>query len=99
MSPKNERSRPPKDRLATTTLDADQRNPCARAYIAPPCPGRSLWLVVVLTCPLCRTAHTHRVRDADLLMAGRVVRFCPTVGKLYRIAAVQRRREAVRRGR
>lgn len=71
--------------------------PHARAYAGPPCRGRSLWLVMVLSCPHCGTAHVHRVGEAARLLAARVVRECPVTGRAYQLAPVQRRREA-RRG-
>lgn len=96
MSPRNGRSRPPMDRPANN-LDVKERNPTARAYAGPPCPGRGLWAVTVLNCPHCSTMHQHRVGDADELLSGHAFRTCPTTGRLYRLTPVQRRREAVRR--
>lgn len=77
-------------------LPAANDLPHARAYAAPPCPRRSLWLVVVLTCPWCGTAHQHRAGEAARLLSGRLVKTCPVVGQLYRLAPVHRRREARR---
>lgn len=70
--------------------------PNARAYAGPPCPGRGSWAVTVLTCPVCGGMHQHRAFEAARLLAGRAVRRCPTTGKAYRLAPVQRRREARR---
>jgi hypothetical protein len=69
----------------------------ARAQAGPPCPGRQLWAVTVLRCPSCLGMHQHRVGQVSMLLSGRVDRRCPTTGELYRLAPVQRRREAVRR--
>lgn len=71
--------------------------PTGRAYAGPPVPGRALWLACVLSCPLCGGMHAHRVGAVARLLSGRVVRRCPTTGRRYRLAPVQRRREAVRR--
>lgn len=71
--------------------------PHARAYAGPPCRGRRLWLVVVLTCPCCGTAHAHRVGETARLFSHRVDKACPVTGQWYRLGPVQRRREA-RRG-
>ncbi|HEX6498989.1 MAG TPA: hypothetical protein VF054_08150 [Micromonosporaceae bacterium] len=69
----------------------------ARAYAGPPCPGRGLWAITVLTCPHCRGMHQHRAGEAARLLAGRIRRCCPVTGLWYVLAPVQRRREAVRR--
>lgn len=85
---------------ATTTASVPEPTnslPCARAYGGPPVPGRQLWAVTVLTCPVCRAMHQHRVGEAARLLAGRVVRVCPVWGRPYRLRPVQRRKEAVRR--
>jgi hypothetical protein len=71
--------------------------PCARTYAGPPCTGRRLWAAAVLTCPVCGGMHTHRVGETARLLAGRVVKACPVSGHPYRLAPVQRRKEA-RRG-
>ena len=68
----------------------------ARAYAGPPCPGRQLWAITVLRCPSCLGMHQHRVGQVSMLLSGRIDRRCPTTGELYRLAPVQRRREAVR---
>jgi hypothetical protein len=41
--------------------------------------------------------HQHRAGLVDALLSGRLTRVCPTTGKPYTLAPVQRRREA-RRG-
>lgn len=76
---------------------SDAPLPSGRAYAGPPCHRRRLWLVVVLSCPICRGAHSHRSGDDRALLAGRVERACPVTGQLYRLNPVQRRREARRR--
>lgn len=68
-----------------------------RAIVGPPSPGRTKWLIAVLTCPLCGGMHHHRVADGAELLAGRMIRVCPTTGHDYQLSPVQRRREA-RRG-
>lgn len=68
----------------------------ARAAAAPPCPGRRLWVVWVGRCPWCTTGHVHRVGAAWRLLAGEVIRICPTTGRPYLLAPVRRQREAVR---
>lgn len=68
--------------------------PHARAYAAPPCRGRSLWLVVVLTCPHCGTCHSHRVGEVARLLSNRVRKACPVTGHWYRLGPVQRRKQA-----
>lgn len=73
------------------------RAPRGRAYAGPPVPGRTLWAVTVLACPLCDGMHQHRAGLVDALLSGRLTRVCPTTGKPYTLAPVQRRREA-RRG-
>jgi hypothetical protein len=70
--------------------------PRARAYAGPPVPGRGLWAVTVLSCPICRAMHQHRVFESARLLAGRVTRCCPTTGRWYLLSPVQRRREARR---
>jgi hypothetical protein len=82
---------------AIRTGEVQASIPTARAYAGPPCRGRSLWLVVVLTCPRCGTAHTHRVGEAARLLSHRVEKCCPVTGQWYLLGPVQRRREA-RRG-
>lgn len=82
----------------TTTSVADRADmPHGRAHAGPPCPGRGLWAVTVLTCPHCTGMHQHRVGQAARLLSGRIIRVCPTTGRPYVLAPVQRRREA-RRG-
>jgi hypothetical protein len=71
--------------------------PHARAYAGPPCRGRGLWAVTVLSCPWCRTMHQHRAGETARLLSGRLAKVCPVTGRPYRLAPVQRRREAVRR--
>lgn len=103
--PTNEEGRPGADRAAQVTASEAVPTrvvvrpdvPHARAYAGPPCRGRSLWLVMVLSCPHCGTAHVHRVGEASRLLAARVIRECPVTGRPYRLGPVQRRREA-RRG-
>jgi hypothetical protein len=73
--------------------------PRVRAYAAPPCPGRGLWLVVVLTCSHCGTAHSHRVGDHSRLLSGDIDKACPATGLWYRLAPVQRRNQARRTNR
>lgn len=70
--------------------------PSGRAHAGPPAPGRRLWLVVVLACPCCGGMHQHRSGETARLLSGRSVRRCPTTGRPYRLAPVQRRREARR---
>ena len=48
---------------STTSVTDPPDLPHARAYAGPPCRGRRLWLVVVLTCPRCGTTHAHRVGE------------------------------------
>lgn len=80
---------------ATTSSVTDLADlPHARAYAAPPCRGRSLWLVVVLTCPRCGTAHAHRVGEIARLFSHRVDKACPVTGSWYRLGPVQRRKQA-----
>lgn len=62
-----------------------------RAYAAPPCRRRSLWLVVVLACTHCGNDHAHRVGDAVALLGGRIDRTCPATGQPYRLEPVRRR--------
>lgn len=81
----------------TSSVTELQDLPHARAYAGPPCRGRRLWLVVVLTCPRCGTAHAHRVGETARLFSHRVDKACPVTGLWYRLGPVQRRREA-RRG-
>lgn len=82
---------------ATTITVPDPSNlPHARAYAGPPCRGRGLWAITVLTCPHCRGMHQHRAGDAARLLSGRIHRCCPVTGLWYVLAPVQRRREAVR---
>ena len=69
----------------------------ARAYAGPPCCGRTLWAITVLSCPACGGMHQHRAGLAARLLAGRVERACPVTGQAYVLRPVQRRREA-RRG-
>jgi hypothetical protein len=71
--------------------------PSGRAYAGPPVPGRTMWAITTLSCPLCEGMHQHRAVEAARLLSGRVERRCPTTGRPYRLAPVQRRREA-RRG-
>lgn len=71
--------------------------PAARANAGPPCRGRSLWAVTVLSCPCCGGMHQHRAGESSGLLSGRVVRACPATGERYRLAPVRRWREA-RRG-
>lgn len=103
--PQKLRERPATTRSAlhkvkrTTTasmLPAVDHLPHARAYAGPPCRGRSLWAVTVLTCPHCGGMHQHRVGAASRLLGGRVDRVCPVTGRVYLLAPVQRRREARR---
>jgi hypothetical protein len=80
---------------ATTSSVTDLLDlPHARAYAGPPCRGRSLWLVVVLTCPRCGTAHAHRVGETARLFSHRVDKCCPVTGLWYRLGPVQRRKQA-----
>lgn len=80
---------------ASSTSVADLPElPHARAYAAPPCRGRSLWLVMVLTCPRCGTAHAHRVGETARLFSRRVDKACPVTGLWYRLGPVQRRKQA-----
>lgn len=71
--------------------------PHGRAYAGPPCPGRGLWAITVLACPHCGGMHQHRSGQAARLLSGRITRLCPTTGRAYVLAPVQRRRDA-RRG-
>lgn len=102
--PHDEKSRPGANRaaqvtageaVATSVVDRPDLAH-ARAYAGPPCRGRSLWAVTVLTCPHCGGMHQHRVGAASRLLGGRVDRVCPVTGRSYRLAPVQRRREARR---
>jgi hypothetical protein len=72
--------------------------PHARAYGGPPVPGRRLWAVTVLACPVCRGMHQHRAGEAARLLSGRLRRRRPTTGQQYVLAPVARRREAMRHG-
>lgn len=96
MSPRDERSGPATTKGPPAYNLNNERNPTARAYAGPPCRGRGMWAVTVLTCPLCGGMHQHRVSEVARLLAGRVFRTCPVVGRLYRLAPVTRRREARR---
>lgn len=73
-----------------------RRFPTARAHAMPPCPGRTMWAVAVLTCPLCGGGHTHRSGDASMILSGKLLRRCPTTGRLYRLGPVRRCNEARR---
>lgn len=95
--PKTRRSRAHHRPAPTNTLTLTDSVPTARAYAGPPCRGRALWLVVVLTCPRCGTTHAHRVGEAARLFSHRVEKCCPVTGQWYLLGPVQRRREA-RRG-
>lgn len=79
---------------STTTVTDLPDVPHARAYAAPPCRGRSLWLVVVLTCPHCGTSHSHRVGEVARLLSNRIAKCCPVTGLPYRLGPVQRRKQA-----
>lgn len=68
----------------------------AHAYAGPPCPGRGLWAITVLTCPACGGMHQHRAGQVSALLSGRTERRCPVTGESYVLAPVRRRREAVR---
>lgn len=96
----NEKGRPGESAPSHNTeasLPPGATMPCGRAYAGPPVPGRRLWLVAVLSCPVCSAMHQHRVYESARLLAGRVVRCCPATGRPYVLSPVQRRREAVRR--
>jgi hypothetical protein len=96
MTPRNSGGRPA-SRPTTNHINPDQRTASARAQAVPPCAGRGLWLVIVLTCPGCGSGHAHRVGDVAMLLAGKVFKRCRVTGERYRLGPVQRRREA-RRG-
>ena len=89
---------------ATGRSDTNTFNPVAsvtdlltaRALAGPPCPGRTLWAVTTPTCAHCGGMHQHRVGEVARLLAGRVVRVCPTSGQRYILRPVQRRKEARR---
>lgn len=81
---------------ATASVPPPADLPNGRAQAGPPCPGRRLWVVAVPRCPRCQGMHVHRVGEAARLLSGRVIRCCPTTGRAYRLAPVQRRREARR---
>lgn len=70
--------------------------PAGRAHALPPVPGRSLWIIAVLSCPLCGGGHTHRSGDASMILNGKLLRRCPTTGRLYRLGPVRRCAEARR---
>jgi len=70
--------------------------PAARAHAMPPCPGRTMWVVAVLTCPLCAGGHTHRSGDDSMVLSGKLLRRCPTTGRVYRLGPVRRCNEARR---
>lgn len=70
--------------------------PSSRAFALPPVAGRSLWAVPVLHCSWCGGGHVHRTADVEMLLAGKLLRRCPVVGRLYRLGPVQRRNEARR---
>jgi hypothetical protein len=95
--PEMERGGPRQATSVTSYTTTETTVPQGRAFAGPPCPGRRLWAITVLTCPLCGGMHTHRSGQTARLLSGRVVRRCPTNGQLYRLNPVQRRREA-RRG-
>lgn len=80
-----------------TVTEADTAvPPTCRAWAAPPCRRRGMWLVFVATCIHCGGGHSHRVGNAGALLAGKVVRSCPVAGDEYRLSPVHRRREARR---
>jgi hypothetical protein len=70
--------------------------PASRAHALPPVPGRRLWVIAVLTCPLCGGGHTHRSGDDSMLLSNKMLRRCPTTGRLYRLGPVKRWRQARR---
>jgi hypothetical protein len=87
----------PARRAVAPQLSEIRDVPSSRAFALPPVPGRSLWAVPVLRCARCGGGHVHRTADADLLLAGKLLRRCPTTGRAYQLAPVQRRAEARRR--
>jgi hypothetical protein len=98
---RNDESRPTgKSGGAATTVDGESTSrlhpvsdlPHARANAGPPVPGRHMWAYTVLSCPRCGGMHQHRAGEP-----GRIVRSCPTTGRLYRLSPIKRWREA-RRG-
>ena len=96
------RSGPVIDRPTTSphtpsSLAAPGEHGAAYAYAAPPCPGRRLTAVMVLRCGLCGAGHTHRTADLAGLLAGTVVRVCPTTRRAYLLAPVRRLDDVVRR--
>jgi len=86
----------PRQRVGTLSTRQLSDFPAARAHAMPPVPGRRLWVVAVLTCPLCGGGHTHRSGDDTMLLSGRLLRRCPTTGRLYRLGKVRRCNEARR---
>ncbi len=68
--------------------------PHARAYAGPPCRGRGLWAITVLTCPHCRGMHQHRSGEVARLLSNRIDKTCPVTGLTYRLGPVQRRKQA-----
>lgn len=55
----------------------------AEAIAGPPAPGRRMWLVVVLHCPVCDGLHGHRALDVERLLSGEAVRRCPSTRRRY----------------
>jgi hypothetical protein len=55
-----------------------------------------MWAAPVLRCVWCGGGHIHRTPDADMLLNEKLLRRCPTTGRLYRLGPVQRRNEARR---
>lgn len=82
------------ERSATSEFESMPR---ARAFLSPPCAGRSLGAVWVGRCPWCSSAHVHRVGEIARLLSGRVSRCCPVWGRRYVLSPVRRQRQAVRR--
>jgi hypothetical protein len=94
---KNGRPTGARPTINSLSLPLPADNFTARAHAGPPVPGRRLWAVTVLSCPLCGAMHQHRAGMVARLLSGRLQRICPTTGRKYTLRPVQRRREA-RRG-
>ena len=90
------RSYVPRQRLVASPVSRLNDFPASRAHAMPPVPGRTLWIVAVLTCVHCGGGHTHRSGDESMILSGKLLRRCPTTGQIYRCGPVRRSSEARR---
>lgn len=75
----------PRSRFATTDTRTITRPVVpVSAVTAPPAPGRTRYLLIVLACPHCHLPEV-RYADAAALFAGEVVRRCPRTRGRYRV--------------